>query len=214
MARNRKNQNAFSYKNHDASSRKFTYKNFNKTHSYHSNFFQSTFTNTSFIGASFKFCNLNGCTFQSSLLKGVLFRGGSLQHVSFNECIINAFNLENCKTDGLRFDKCYIVSSNNLLEHLSPEQINESKIFNSFPGNDEFDPALIDVIQQLRKNDFVRRSSVLHRKFNKIDTITLTYLLDCFDEKFLIEQLPIVCMKIEQDFHTIGYIDRLLRKQV
>ncbi|KDZ37116.1 hypothetical protein AD13_4885 [Escherichia coli 3-020-07_S4_C2] len=84
----------------------------------------------------------------------------------------------------------------------------------SFPEKELFNPILIDVIQELRKNDFVRRSSVLHRKLNKIDTITLTYLLDRFDENFLIEQLPNVCMKIEREFHTISYIDQLLRKQV
>lgn len=214
MTRNKKNQNAFSYNNHDVASRNFINKNFNKTHSYHSNFFQSKFTNTSFIGASFKWCNLTGSVFQSSLLRGVLFRGGSLRHVVFRECIINTCNLDKCKTEGLKFDNCYIVGSNNLIGHLDPSQINESKIFNSFPENDEFSPVLIDVIQQLRKNDFVRRSSVLHRKLNKIDTITLTYLLDRFDEKFLIEQLPRVCTKIEQEFHTISYIDQLLRKQI
>ncbi|MEQ9720923.1 pentapeptide repeat-containing protein [Yersinia alsatica] len=214
MARNKKNKNAFSYNNHDVASRNFINKNFNKTHSYHSNFFQSKFTNTSFIGASLKWCNFTGSVFQSSLLRGVLFRGGSLRHVVFKECIINSCNLDKCKTEGLKFDKCYIVSSNNLIDRLQPSQIIDSKTFNSFPENDEFNPVLIDVIQQLRTNDFVRRSSVLHRKLNKIDTITLTYLLDRFDEKFLIEQLPIVCMKIEREFHTISYIDQLLKKQI
>lgn len=39
MARNKKNKNAFSYNNRDVASRNFINKNFNKTHSYHSNFF-------------------------------------------------------------------------------------------------------------------------------------------------------------------------------
>lgn len=39
MARNKKNKNAFSYNNHDVANRNFINKNFNKTHSYHSNFF-------------------------------------------------------------------------------------------------------------------------------------------------------------------------------
>ncbi|EEW6404177.1 hypothetical protein D7V57_26480, partial [Escherichia coli] len=100
------------------------------------------------------------------------------------------------------------------INRLEPCQINDSKIYKSFPEEELFNPILIDVIQELRKNDIVRRSSVLHRKLNKIDTITLTYLLDRFDENFLIEQLPNVCMKIEREFHTISYIDQLLRKQV
>lgn len=214
MARNKKSKNAFSYNNRDVASRNFINKNFNKTHSYHSNFFQSKFTNTSFIGASLKWCNFTGSLFQSSLLRGVLFRGGSLRHVVFKECIINACDLDRCKTEGLMIDKCYIVSSNNLINRLDPSQIIDSKIYKSFPEKELFNPILIDVIQELRKNDFVRRSSVLHRKLNKIDTITLTYLLDRFDENFLIEQLPNVCMKIEREFYTISYIDQLLRKQV
>lgn len=40
MAKNKKNKNAFSYNNHDVANRNFINKNFNKTHSYHSNFFQ------------------------------------------------------------------------------------------------------------------------------------------------------------------------------
>lgn len=112
------------------------------------------------------------------------------------------------------FDKCYIVNSNNLIDSLQPSQIISSKIFDSFPETDEFNPQLIDVIQCLRENDFVRRSSVLHRKLNRIDTIALQYLLDRFDERFLIEHLPIVCMKIERVFHTISYIDQLLKKQL
>lgn len=214
MARNKKNQNAFSYINHDTANRNFINKNFNKTHSYHSNFFQTKFTNTSFIGASFKWCNFTGVTFQSSLLRGVLFRGGSLRYAKFSECIINACEFERCNLEGVTFNKCYIVNSNKLTNSLINSQLIDTKIFHAFPSPDDFNPQLIESIQKLRENDFLRRSSVLHRKLNKIDTITLTYLLDHFEEQFLVNQLPSVCMNIERDFHTISYIDQLLRKQL
>ncbi|MGL4716082.1 MAG: pentapeptide repeat-containing protein [Aeromonas sp.] len=214
MAINKKNQNAFSYINNDTTGRNFINKNFNKAHSYHSNFFQSKFTNTSFIGASFKWCTLTGSVFQSSLLRGVLFQGSSLRHVEFNECIINACNLDHCKIESLRLNNCYVVSSDSFLRGLVPSQLNTSRLFNTFPDNDEFNPHLIDVVEKLRGNDFVRRSSVLHRKLKRIDTVTLSYLLDRFNEDFLIEQLPKVCMKIERDFHTVSYLDKLLRNQL
>lgn len=134
--------------------------------------------------------------------------------MAFSECIINSCNLERCKIEGITFHNCYIISSDSFIRGLAPSQITNSRLFNTFPDNDDFNPALIEVVQNLRTNDFVRRSSVLHRKMNRIDTVALSYLLDRFDEDFLIEQLPHVCMKIERDFHTVSYIDKLLRNQL
>lgn len=213
MARNNKNK-AFSYNNHEVTERNFINKNFDKTSSFNSNFSQSKFTNTSFIGSSFKWCNLTSCIFDHSLFRGALFRGGSLQNTSFNNCIINACNLEKCNLDGVILNDCYVISSNSMLRRIEASHINNSKIFHTFPEHHEFNPQLIEVVQNLRMNDFVRRSSVLHRKLNKVDTVTISYLLDRFEEDFLIEMLPTVCNKIERDFHTVSYIDKLLRNKL
>lgn len=210
--RNKKSKQ-YSYNNHDTRERKFINKNFDKTDSYHSNFSGTLFQNTSFVGAKFKFCALYGARFENCLIRGALFRGCNLTGAVFKDSVISAAVFDRCKLKGCVFENCKIISTKKLSSLLPEDSFPGSEFFDAYPSIDEFSPDLVDLVESLRGCDFIRQSSVLHRKKEALDTISLKILVDEFGEAFLIQELRNLPFLIKNSFHTLSYIQHILRKQ-
>lgn len=212
VSANDRNRYAFSYANHDAREKNFIYKNFNKSSSYHSNFSNSKFVSSSFIGTKFKFCSFYGTEFRDCLIRGALFRKCNLQTATFTNCILAANVFDRAKFKDCKFINCKIIGSSQTLQFIPEKNLEHTEVVNSYPDESEFASDLIQQVEQLRSNDHIRRSSVLHRKKGKLDTLSLKALIEEFGEDFLIKNLSKLQNSVTKEFHTLSYIQGILRK--
>jgi hypothetical protein len=212
MSIKNKSSKRYSYTNHDTRDRKFINKDFNKTDSYHSNFSGTLFQNTSFIDAKFKFCALYGTKFENCFIRGSLFRRCNITNATFRNTIISATVFDRCKLNNCVFDSCKIISSTKLTNFLKESCFRDTDFFTDYPPETEFNPLLLKISEGLRANDFIRQSTVLHRKIGKLDTVSLKVLVEMFGEEFLIKNLNSLPSLITNQFHTLSYIVRVLQK--
>lgn len=208
----RKSSKRYSYEGHDSRESKFIHKSFNKTDSYNTNFSMAVFENTAFVGAKFKFCSFYGTVFDNCYLRGTLFRGGTLENAVFKNCIISATVFDRPKIKGIKFESCKVLSTTKISRFLLSSSFVDTEIFETYPSASDFSSELITVVEALRSNDFIRRSSVLHRKEKKLDTISLRVLVEKFGETFLIKNLEKLPELIVKEFYTLSYISHFLRK--
>lgn len=206
MARNTKALR-YSYKNKQVCDARFFEKDFNKTESYNSDFSGSIFRNTSFVGAKFKFCTLNNTRFTGCLIQGTMFRKCQLQNVTFEKCIITSVNRDRTSFKDVTFSNSILISTN--LDDC--KNIVSCEIRKEYPSERDFNQDLISQIQSLRKNTYINKSGVLHRKQNKINTAALKILLIDFDEEFLIKNLYKL-NDISKGFYTLSYLTTALKK--
>ncbi|WP_373072229.1 pentapeptide repeat-containing protein [Sulfurimonas sp.] len=211
MSTNDKNKKAFSYKFLDRRGRNFLYKNFNKSSSFNANFSEAIFSGTSFIGTKFKICSFYGSTFNGCLLQGTLFNKCNLTNATFENTIIISSSFKNTKLRGCKFYNCKIFSTK--LKPIIPERnLTNSTFLDKVPDSKNFNQELLYTIESLRANDYIRRSKVLHRKKGLLNTISIEVLVSEFGENFLIENLPELANITTNEFHTLSYIQNLLKK--
>jgi len=209
---NARNRYAFSYTSHDVRDKKFIFKNFNKSVSFKTNLSNTTFQNTSLVATKFKYCSFYGAMFDGCLIRGTLFRKCNLESVTFKNSMISATIFEKVKFKGCRFINCKIVSSGNIEQLIPSDKLVNTQVLNQYPEDRLFNKTLIEVVEALRQNDFIRKSTVLHRKKKKIDTLSLQVLIEQFGEKFLICHLYDASQLINAPFHTLSYLQNILRK--
>lgn len=202
---------AFSYTNHNVVGRNFLNKNFSKTKSYHSNFSDSVFSNTSFSSSTFKFCSLFGAKFTNCFFRGARFVQCDLRNCSFERCIIESSIFGQCKSSGAYFDKCIIVESPSLVNAFSIDQ-NTNDCHAYFPDVSTFSDEVIDAVELLRGNQFIRQSGLLHRKRKRIDTATLNYLEKELGKENLLRHIERLPFLIETQFSTPSYILHAIKR--
>ena len=212
MSVNDKNKKAFSYKHFNRSKKNFLYKNFNKSSSYMSNFSEAMFTNTSFISTKFMVCKFSKAKFESCLLQGTLFRKCNLENVTFENTIVVASVFDRTKLKGCKFYNCRILNGKKLKTLIPEKNLVNTLFLENFPNTNMFSDDLIQVVENLRTNDYVRRSGILHRKKGLLNTISLEVLVSQYSELFLINNLPKLSFLISSEFHTLSYIQKLLCK--
>lgn len=212
MSTNDKNKKAFSYKHFDRRQKNFLHKNFNKSSSFMSNFSETTFSNTSFIGTKFKICSFYGAKFDSCLFQGSLFKKCDLTNVTFENTIILSSIFDKTKLKNCKFNNCRILHGKELKMLIPEKNLINTLFLEKFPDTKKFNNSLIEVIEILRINDYIRRSGTLHRKKGLLNTISIDILVSNFDEIFLIENLPKLLTIITNEFHTLSYIQKLLYK--
>ena len=208
---NDRNRYAFSYTNHDVRDKRFIFKNLNKSVSYNSNFSNTKFENTSLIATKFKFCDFYGAMFNDCLIRGTLFRKCNLESVTFKNSIIAATVFEKIKFKDCSFINCKVVSSGNIDRLIDNVKLVNTQISAQYPEELFFNKTLIEIVETLRENDFIRKSTVLHRKKKKIDTLSLQVLIEQFGEEFLICHLHDAIQLINAPFHTLSYLQNILR---
>lgn len=201
----------YSYNLADRSGAKYHNKNFNKTQSFNSKFVGVTFLNTSFVGAKFKFCNMNQTVFDGCLIQGALFRRCDLSGVKFSNCIIVSVRFDRTSLKDCEISKSIILSSP-LGGALDESNLISTELIQNYYSEQEFSGELLRSVRGLKGNEFISRSSVLHRKAGKINTISLKVLVREFGEQFLIEKLPLLNNLISKDFYTLSYLEVALNK--
>lgn len=210
MARN-VNGLRYSYKSKDASKAKFLNKNFNKTESYNSKFFGSEFINTSLVGAKFKFCNMSHAVFDNCLIQGALFRGCKLDDVKFNRCIIIATQFDRTSLQDCVIENSIILSSP-LGLFFKEKNLISTEVIKSYYPESEFNDEILRLVKALRSNNFINRSSILHRKKGRLNTVSIKRLINEFGESFLVQSLPLLGNLVVKDFYTLSYLDNILHR--
>jgi hypothetical protein len=132
--------------------------------------------------------------------------------VTFKNSIISATVFEKVKLKGCSFINCKVVSSGKIEQLISDEKLVSTQVLNQYPEKNLFNEELIEIVEGLRKNDFIRKSTVLHRKNKKIDTLSLQILIEQFGEGYLIRHLHDASQLINVSFHTLSYLQNILRK--
>lgn len=210
MARNTKSLR-YSYKCKDASNGIFLNKNFNKTESYNSSFTDSIFRNTSLVGAKFKFCNLKRVVFDNCLIQGALFRKCPMAGVRFKNCIVISTEFDRTSLKSCLFENTIILSTS-LKAGFYDANLTGSEIIENYYDENYFSNGLLRKIESLRSNQHINRSSVLHRKKGKLNTIAIKILLQEFSEEELISKLPILGREVKKDFYILSYLIAMLQK--
>ncbi|REC94240.1 pentapeptide repeat-containing protein [Kushneria indalinina] len=212
MSANDRNRYAFSYVNHDVRERRFIYKNFNRSSSYRSNFSSSSFVGSSFVGVKFKFCSFYKADFKDCLIRGTLFRKCNFQMATFTNCLMEENIFNGTKLESCKFVNCKIIGSPKIFQTVPEENFEHTEILNFYSNEKIFSDALVQRVEQLRSHDYIRRSSVLHRKKGKINALALKVLVEEFDADFLIKALSEVEGLVTREFYTLSYIQSILRK--
>lgn len=210
MARDKKTLR-YSYRCKDASKANFLNKNFNKTESYNSSFAESIFRNTSLVGTKFKFCNLNKVIFDNCLVQGTLFRKCPMAGVKFQNCIIISVKLDRTSLESILFENSIILSTHHKTS-IPNYNLMHSEVIEDYYDENEFSIDLLKEIESLKRNQHINRSSVLHRKKGKLNTIAIKMLLRKFGEEELMCKLPILGRDVKKDFYTLSYLIAMLHK--
>jgi hypothetical protein len=210
MTANDRNRYAFSYNSLDVRNKNFIFKNFNKSCSFKSNFSNSTFKSTSFIGAKFKFCSLYNVNFEGCLIRGVLFKKCNLTNAKFINSIISATIFDKNKLTGCQFINCKVINTEKLRLLIPKNNFVNTDILESYPDPQGFSDELLKVVENLRSNKFIRKSTILHRKKGQLDTVSISILVSQFGETFLVKSLPKIAQEIKNEFHTLSYIQSIL----
>lgn len=198
----------FSYSNKQIEGKKFQYKDFEKTKSYNSTFKDTAFIGTSFRAAQFKYCTFINCDFVESDFVGTNFRGTKFINCSFDKCLFQSTNCEGTGFKNCKYNCCYLngnsVDCFKCLSGITVINLKKTQL--------NVLPELVKEIENLRTNDFVRRSNTLHLKQSKINMVTLFVLLQDYSQEDLINLIPRIPAYIDRDFYTISYLKRLLKK--
>lgn len=206
-----KNRAVFSYNNKDRSGAYFQYKDFEKTDSYHSSFINARFQGTSLRAAKFKYCDFSGCVFEKTDFIGTNLRGSKFEGANFVECVFISVVFDRADFKNATFKNCYILG--NVKQAMNfPKNCEGIVVVDSFPPQDSVSKELMDVIEELRHCDAIRRSRILHGRNGRVNTFTIMILKNDYSEEQLIHYLPILPELITTEIHTLSHVKTLLNK--
>ena len=207
-----KNRKVFSYNNQNRRESNFLYKDFEKTKSYRTDFGKANFSYASLRTAHMKFCNFSGAVFNGTEFVGTNLRGSLFKGASFKNAIFIAAVLDKADFTGATFENCIFCGTKTDdvkgLDNNAPG----IQVIVQKPSINDFPTELIEVVQELRINDSIRKSHTLHTKKNGVNTIYLSELLKEYSEEDLINMLPQIERFITTQFYTLSYLKVLLKK--
>ena len=114
--------------------------------------------------------------------------------------------------ENAKFENCYFVSTGISKTRKFPLDCTGITFFHTPPAADTFSDELLQVVEELRSNDIIRRSHTLHLKKGKVNTLSLHILLQSYSEDDLIALLPQVPQYLATQFYTLSYLKNLLKK--
>ena len=209
MAIKNNQKQRYSYFCHDSRNSYFLNKNFNKTNSFKTNFSNSKFSNCGLVSAKFKFCSFYNVIFDNCYIRGALFKKCNLINTNFRNCIVSSSVFERSKLNNCQFIDCIVLDKNQLLDSC---QFCNTERLSCFPYEKQFDSRLLREVRTLRENFFIRRSTILHRKKGKLETVSIKYLCRVFGESFLIQNISKLSTLITKEFYSLSYIITMLNK--
>lgn len=188
------------------------YKDFEKSNSYKSNFQGANFNYASLRAAKMKFCNFTDASFIGTEFIGTNLHGSTFRGAYFKEAIFWSTILKQVDFSGATFEDCYFVNTGTVNLKYPLSNLDGIVIMNVLPPSGNFSGELLQVVEDLRSNDIIRRSHTLHLKKGEINTLSLYILLQEFSEKELITALPRVAEKVSSPFFTLSYLKNLLKR--
>lgn len=207
-----KNRKVYSYNNQIRRESNFQYKDFEKVKCYHTDFGKAIFSGASLRAAHMKFCNFNGALFNGTEFVGTNLRGSSFKGASFINAIFQGVVLDKTDFTGATFENClFIGARTNGVKGLDCVQQGIT-VINKVPAKEDLSPQLVEVIENLRENDIIRKSHTLHGKNNSINTVYVNELMKEYSEQELIELFPHIEEHITTQFYTLSYLKVLLKK--
>ena len=207
-----KNKKLFSYNGIDKTGSNFMYKDFEKTSSYNSCFKQANFNFASLRGAKMKFCDFTQASFVGSEFVGTNFRGSNFNGAHFEDAIFWCSVLDKTNFERASFERCYFIGTGTSKARKFPADTTGITFLSKLPPVSDFSSALLQVVQDLRMNDIIRRSHTLHLKGGRVNTLTLQILLMDYSEDTLITLLPQIPPLLTSQFYTLSYLKTLLKK--
>lgn len=207
-----KNRKIFSYNNQERRNRNFQYKDFEKTKSYRTDFGKAKFICVSFRAAQLKYCNFNGATFEGTEFVGTNLRGSSFKGATFKDAIFNGVVMDGTNFKGATFDNCLFIGNKILGVGGIDVDDKNIRIVTVKPSVSDFSNELINIVQELRMNDIIRRSHTLHGKKGGVNTVYIQELLKIYSEQELCKLLLLIPEHITTQFYTLSYLKVLLKK--
>ncbi|OIJ22029.1 hypothetical protein BKP45_04955 [Anaerobacillus alkalidiazotrophicus] len=213
MGRNKLSKGKFNYINMDRRNRNYMYKNFYKSISHGTNFSGSNFNFASLRAAKFTVCsfykaNFYWTEFIGTNIKRSNFESAYFENVTFNSVSFERVNFENAIFKNVKFLNVGLKGVKNF--RIEDHDIT---ILNDMP-NIVVNQTLNDLIDDLRKNDYIRRSKVLHLKKNRINTLNISILLEYFTDEELIIGLKLAGEKLNKNFSTVSYLIKFIQKEI
>ena len=150
--------------------------------------------------------------FQGTEFVGTNVKGSNFKKACFKNAIFNSVVLDKADFDDALFeDTIFLSTGMKNVKHL-PENTKGIIILDKMPHENGFSNNLLMEVEQLRFNDIIRRSSVLHLKNKRINTLSLFLLLKQFSEEELFKALPLLPENLTTQFYTVSYLQKLLIK--
>ncbi len=195
----------------DKKNKSFMYQNLQKSKCFNCNFSNGNFNYTCFRGAHMKACNFNGGTFVEAEFIGANLKDSQFKNAVLENVVFEGTKLESVDFKGAVLKNVIFVDTN--LEQVLNLNLEDAniKIFTEMPEL-EVSAELIQAIEGLMQNDFVKRSRVLDTKDKKMNTVSVLRLLDHFEEAVLVERLGLVAPLLDRDFYTLSYLIKLMAK--
>ena len=204
----------FSYKNENRIKRNFTYKNFAKSDSYNTRFTSSNFSFVNFEKATMKYCGFNGAVFNGTEFKNSNFRGSRFIGAEFKNVIFYNTKLDKANFKNATFENVMFISTSLKYVKGINENIQGIQIIKSAPKVD-INNDLEKVVNQAQKNTYIKNSQTLRfKKKDKINFINIKRLQDEFNEDELLLGLSEAKELINNDFYTLSYLSKIIRKVI
>ena len=208
-----KNRAIYSYNNKDEKEKSFIYKDFEKSNSYHSNFSGTRFIGTSLRASKMKYCDFSKCVFDGVDFAGTNLKGSKFYGAHFSDCIFVSTVFKKTNFKKASFEHCFMLGCKlDTTNGIIPTELNGVTVLSSMPLQSNLPMELIDIIQELRNNDMIRRSRTLHGKNNRINTFTVMLLHEHYSYEELMKYLPVIPELVTTQFYTVSYLKKLLKK--
>ncbi|MHC1748789.1 MAG: pentapeptide repeat-containing protein [Cellulosilyticaceae bacterium] len=188
------------------------YKDFDKSHSYNTNFNHCIFDYASLRGASLKSCSFRDSSFIGTEFIGTNLNRSVFKNAFFQDAIFYSTILTQADFENATFKNTYFLSTNPYSAKKLYPHLPGTIFLSAPPPIQDFNIVLIATIQSLRQNDILRRSGVLHQKKCRVNTLSLLILLNHFSQDELIQGLPIIANTLTTQFHTLSYLINQLNK--
>lgn len=205
----KKKEVGLNYKNTEKMNKNFMYKDLRRSNCYDCDFSGSNFDFTSFRGAHFKSCNFYGSSFRAAEFVGTNLKKSRFKKAKFEDVIFEGVNLDGVDFQGATFKNTIFVGTDvSKAKNLNTISVN-IRIYDEMPQL-EMSEALIEAVQALMANPYVKTSRVLDTKDGTINTLNMMRLLEQFNETQLIKGFSILKDKIANDFCTLSYVIKFL----
>lgn len=210
MAKNQSVVGNFNYNNIEKKNKNFMYKNLQRSNCYNSDFSNSNFNYVSFRGAHFKTCNFSECTFKWAEFIGANLKQSNFENAIFENTIFDSVNLDGVNFKDAEFNNTIFLSTNtDNAKYLNLKNSN-IRVFDEMPQL-EISEELKIAVENLMKNDYVKKARIFDTKDGNLNLLNLMILLDNFDEATLIKGLTMIEVEFDRPFHTLSYIIKLIK---